>query len=240
MIMNYEKAARMCSLYFKLTSGIGFIVLTYAFFEFTWLHEIHGDGTSVFTYMAYVLGCGAVSAIAKLYVILLWIIRARFIYINSLMKRRFLYTNFTTNISMTKSDSIAFVKNMARLYDKLIQNMDNINHCYSFQVWTICVKLSVLGNALKITFSFVLFHLKMMINIGSAFSYCVLTLYACYRKFISNETNQAIIDSIPFNATWSFYYMAYILTTVHLSNTLTNEVSQIHFFITLKLKYSFL
>lgn len=136
--INYERAARTCSLFFKLTTAIALILLTSSFYGYTWLRQNHTRAGVLAYFLGYILGFGVASASLKQYAVLLLSMRSRFNYINSLMKKRFL-SNATgkciSNIpSAEKAASIHFVKSMGRLHDMLGQNMENINHCYSVPV----------------------------------------------------------------------------------------------------------
>lgn len=118
----------------------------------------------------------------------------------------------------TNSDEIIFIRAITMLHEKLIDIMDLMNRCYSFQVYTIALLLTLFPTNTNIHCN----CLQSMICVAGSFAISVISAYSLYRTMIA--PTEAIDRLAIMQMTWAMYFKCLILTLIGGCSSTTREV----------------
>lgn len=135
-------------------------------------------------------------------------------------RNRFLSDTISNlTINLTQKDSIDSFKFVGRNYCCLMDIMDRLNQCYTFQVNFL--QMTAIDNMAK-SIATVFIRFQMIFNTGFTFIGSVFSFYALYRRIIQQD--ELFEPLIWIHMNWLSFYLASIFLAIHIGTQLTNEV----------------
>lgn len=248
MQFDYKKEYQRTWIYYIVGSLVGILLLTttYMFYDF---FDTFTTFDLVHFYASYIFQFFELFAVSISYIILLENLHRRFVAQNSILRFSLILTRdwirvqhsinltlswnrnrfmigHTMKLSITshKDESVKTIKFIGRQHSFLIDIMDNVNSCYSFQVfWFVILVFQLNSRKLER-----LIIIQVMFTTAYTFAYSVLGFYTCYRYI--REKSELYKDQTWVHFKWQLYFLAIVLRVIYTAQQLSSEVFHIFVF----------